>query len=375
MKRYIVMVLSLLLLAAMTACGDSPRAATAGSETGAPTQSPSETTLPETQPLETVAVAYDALVERLFCLVSNPYDVGDTAPGELGVIEAARSLEGKAGEAIGYHIGDLNGDSIPELAVGTLPEYGGQIHSLYTLVEGRPQLVFEGWYRSSYRYLGKGRFFYIGASSAVETGQGFFSLSQDATTLICEEFYFTHAANENASDIQVYFNTTGSWDIGQSQLTQIPVEDFWSWNPEQADLSLTTFFDYGTQRRKDTANGPIHVQWGESALPGLENYLEYVADEEYAAPVLITTERTVTDFELVYLTLREVYEDGTVSYDADPVYSLESLTPECPLVAHLSFPGDLSAYGISFVDTDGTTHRLTVQVSGKDGSLLLQETD
>lgn len=186
MKRYIAMVLSLLLLAAMTACGDFPRAATAGSETGAPTQSPSEPILPETQP--------------------------------------------------------------PEM--------------------------------------------------------------QPSETL-----------------------------------------------------------------GEDAAEVPVRVQWGELIVPQLHDYIEFVADVEYAAPVLITTERTVTDFELVYLTIREVYEDGTVSYDADPVYSLESLTPERPLVAYLSFPGDFSTYGISFVDTDGTTHRLTVQVSGKDGSLLVQETD
>lgn len=374
MKQYITILLCLLLLAAMTACAASPADATSVSETSSLTVASSEPTVPETQPTEAPVIGYDALLERFFFLVSHPYDVTDLAPGELGIIEAARTMEDNAPNAIGYYIGDLSGDGIPELAVGTLPEYGGQINVLYTLVDGQPQLVFEGWYRSSYRYLKSGLFFYCGASSASETGQGFFSLSQDATTLTCEEFYFTHAGEEDASLIQVYYNTTGSWDIGQSQLTQIPAEDFWSWNPECGDLSMTTFLDYRLEQLYDTSDEPLHVQWGNSVVPGLKNYREYVVDEEYADQVLFTTDRTLTNFELSRLTILDVSDDGVFSYSAEPVYSQDCLTPGCPLLIQICFPGDMSAYGISFVDTygDGQTHWLRIMVSGKDGSLLLE---
>lgn len=377
MKRNVTILLYFLLLVTMTACAASPADTTPVSETTAPTAASSEPTVPETQPTEAPGSGYDALLERFCSLVWQPHDVTDIAPGELGIIEAARTMEDHAPNAIGYYIGDLSGDGIPELAVGTLPEYGGQINALYTMVEGQPQLVFEGWYRSSYRYLKSGLFFYCGASSASETGQGFFSLSQNGTTLTCEEFYFTHASQEDGSAIQVYYNTTGSWDIGQSQLTQIPVEDFWSWNPECGDLPMTTFLDYGLEQGYDTSDEPLHVQWGNSAVSGLNNYQEYVVDEEYADQVLFTTDRTLTNFELSRLTILDVSDDGVVSYSAEPVFSQDRLTPEYPLLIQICFPGDMSAYGISFVDTygDGQTHWLRIMVSGKDGSLLLENAD
>ena len=51
-------------------------------------------------------------------------------------------------------------------------------NALYTLVDGKPELVFEGWYRNSYVYMGDGHFYYYGANSAAENGQGVFYLTK-----------------------------------------------------------------------------------------------------------------------------------------------------------------------------------------------------
>ena len=77
------------------------------------------------------------------------------------------------------------------------------------------------------------------------------------------------------------------------------------------------------------------------------------------------------------LTIQEIYEDGTVSYASKPIYSLDRLTPERPLVVCMTFPGDTPTYGISYVDEsgDGMMHHLTVEISGEDGTLLLRESD
>lgn len=100
-------------------------------------------------------------------------------------------------------------------------------------------------------------------------------------------------------------------------------------------------------------------------------------DGEYATDVLFAAKRSVTDFELMWLTIQEISEDGTVSYDSKPIYSLDRLMPERPLVVRMTFPGDAPTYGISYVDEsgDGMKHKLTVEVSGEDGTLLLRETD
>ena len=197
-----------------------------------------------------VGTAYEELVERFYNLASDPYSIVDIAEyGEFGVIESARSMEENALAGIGYTIEDLSGDGIPELVVGTLPEYGGQINAVYTLVDDCPEFVFEGWYRSSYSYLGDGRFYYYGSSGASETGQGYYSLSKDGTTLNCEEFYFTHAEREDYSDLKVYYNTTGSWDIKASEESDMTLDMFWDLEPfSSEELSLTSFADYELER-------------------------------------------------------------------------------------------------------------------------------
>lgn len=153
-------------------------------------------------------------------------------------------------EALGYAVVDLSGDGVPELAVASLPEYGGeispfgpqggQVFVLYTLVDGQPQYVFEGWHRNSYSYIGEGRFFCYGSNSAEETCLGFYALSGDGTALEVENFYFTGPEDENW-DISIYRNTTGSFDPAQSQKMEMTLGDFWALAPEPQDLPLSPF--------------------------------------------------------------------------------------------------------------------------------------
>lgn len=385
MKKRIALCLALLLLAALTACASTSRPDTG---TEPPTEGTSEPaspdTLPDEQPSEQpdaqtpeLAARYDELVERFYALVVDPYGFTDIAEyGELGVIESARSAGDGALDALGYTIEDISGDGVPELVVGTLPEFGGQTNAVYTLVDGQPQFVLEGWYRSSYVYMGDGHFFYYGSSSAAETGQGVFYLTKDGTALECESFLFTSPNSDD--DLDVYYNETGSWDTTESEKSDMTAEEFWALDPAGSGLPLTSFHDYAALRfggAKALDEAPVQVQWGELQVPGLTDYEKFVADDgEYSAEVLFTTERTVADFELVALTIGEVYDDGTVSYLTEPLYSMDVLTPEHPLVVRMSFPGDSPAYGISYTDEDGAIHRLTLEISGEDGTLLLTET-
>ena len=77
--------------------------------------------------------------------------------------------------------------------------------------------------------------------SASETGQGFYRLTDDGTALICEEFYFVKILDGDESDVTVYYNTTGSWDIEDSQETDMPLEWFWAWEPEYENLPMIPF--------------------------------------------------------------------------------------------------------------------------------------
>ena len=121
---------------------------------------------------------------------------------------------------------------------------------------------------------------------------------------------------------------------------------------------------------------PVQVHWTELWMNEDTDYEKFVVDDgEYSVHVMFRAKRTITDFELMQMTIEEVNEDGKVSYDLKPIYSLDRLTPKRPLVVSLTFPGDTPAYGISYVDEsgDGMKHQFSVEVSGEDGTLLLRE--
>ena len=276
---------------------------------------------------------------------------------------------------MGYLIEDLSGDGIPELAVG---ECSGMTNALYTLVDGKPELVFEGWYRSSYVYMGDGYFYYYGSNSASESGQGVFYLTKNGTGLECESFLFTGLNSDG--DLEVYRNETGSWDPAESEKSDMTAEDFWALDAPGDPLPLTPF--------SGTDGGSAN----ESRVPVSVRYLTEAGDVDcdwvtlYDGPdsccILFTTDSRVTDFTLLDLFAEDFTETGAVIFSATPVEldeerdSLPSvMTPDTPVAVQLIFPGDLPAYGISYVDAGGNLRRFAIEVSGYDGSVLLEEAD
>lgn len=385
-KRLILALLAAAMLLSLAGCSG---ASSSSEETAQPDDTVSDTSdtddtaeveekkadRPEVDAID----AYAPLLEHFYTLVSDPYGEYDDIPGEMGVLEAARTMVGDALDGIGYAIEDISGDGVPELVVGILPEYGGQINAVYTLVDGEPQFVFEGWYRNSYSYLGEGRFFYYASGGAEETGQGVVFLTRDASALEVESFYFTQLGGDE--EIHVYYNETGSWDPTQSEESEMTLDDFWAWEPACENLPMVSFSSYaadnGYEYTEHDDGLAVHAEWADDALTEMSDYETFIADDgEYSIDVLFSTVRPLADFELMALSIREVYDDGTVSYAAESIYSLESLMPDRPLVVRMAISGDTPAYGISYVDEygDGMTHCLTVEVSGEDGSLILRET-
>jgi len=389
MKRYAALFLSFLLLVSMTACGGQPAdSSSPDGEESTPTRTPG-LQIPEKGGKKPVGtkdpeqtseqatdpdLAYSELVERFRAIVSDP-DFDSEEPGEMGVLETARNLGDSAPYEMGYLIEDLSGDGIPELSVG---EVYGRTNALYTLVDGKPELVFEGWSRSSYVYMGSGYFYYYGANSAAESGQGMFYLTKDGTRLECDSFLFTGL--NSGGDVVVYSNETGSWDPAESSMSDMTAEDFWALDPAGDPLPLTPFS--GTE--VGSAN--------ESEFPVSVQYLTAVGDEDYnwvtlydgpdACCILFTTDSRVTDFTLLNLFAEDLTETGAVIFSATPVEldeerdSLSSvMTPGTPVAVQLIFPGDLPAYGISYVDAAGILRRFAIEVSGYDGSVLLEEAD
>ena len=308
-------------------------------------------------------------------MVSDPFGQDSDKPGEMGVLESARAAGDNAVYEMGYLIEDLSGDGIPELAVGGL---NGMTNALYTLVDGKPKLVFEGWYRSSYVYMGDGHFYYYGANSAAENGQGVFYLTKDGTGLECESFLFTGLNRDG--DLDVYYNETGSWDPAESEKSDMTAEDFWALDPAGEPLPLTPFS--GTE--VGSAN--------ESRVPVSVRYLTEAGDVDYdwvtlydgdgAASLLFTTDSPVRSFTVLTLELTDFTETGAAIFSATPVVLEEGLdslpevmTVDTPVAVQLGFMGTIPNYGISYVDGGGNLRRFALVQSGYDGSVLLDEAD
>lgn len=208
---------------------------------------------------------YHELLERFYLLVSNPGSNMDTAnDGEYGVMESAQGMGKDALNGIGYLIEDLSGDGVPELVVGSLREYGGEVYALYTIADNKPELVLEGWARNSYiyvnAYVGDSSCFYnYGSNSATESGQGIFTLSRDGRELEWRWFYFTHAKDDNPDNVTVYVNNTGSWEPKESDLADMTLDEysellsaplvesmpsFWGLNCTESGLDLTPFSEF-----------------------------------------------------------------------------------------------------------------------------------
>lgn len=132
MKRYATFFLSILLLAALTACGSG---SSPSGKDAPPVRTPMGTK--GTEQTSDLEQAYSDLVERFRTLVSDPFGQDSDEPGEMGVLETARGMGDDAPYEMGYLIEDLSGDGIPELAVGGLR---GMTNALYTLVDGNRKL-------------------------------------------------------------------------------------------------------------------------------------------------------------------------------------------------------------------------------------------
>ncbi len=100
--------------------------------------------------------------------------------------------------------------------------------------------------------------------------------------------------------------------------------------------------------------------------------VEMQADED-AVTVVFFTDSPVTDFTILALQLEDVDEDGTAVYKTEERLNAGELTPEEPIAVDLSFYGDMPNNAISYVDQDGATRCLAVEISGMDGSLNLFE--
>lgn len=273
MRKRNLLFISFLLAASLTACGKTKLVeSNNGAETiaEAVTSAEAENTYEAENTAETAATdaeliagteslgavsetrsitttAYDDLILRFSLLADDPhsFSLTDTdGSGEMNYLITATEMEdnygGKASDMTGYALKDLNYDGIPELAIGTVNEYGAFLTDLFTLVNGKPHMVF-GEFGENYARVKNGSFFYDDYHSASEYGKGIYYFNNDGTALVCNEFYFIRALDGDDADAIVYYNMSGSWEIEDSTESSVSVDDFYAWKPEYDYLPIIPF--------------------------------------------------------------------------------------------------------------------------------------
>ena len=108
----------------------------------------------------------------------------------------------------------------------------------------------------------------------------------------------------------------------------------------------------------------------------LKKYTKYesytLSKDEPVIQVLFITDRTVTDVKLLELSFKDMDDDGNAAYDTKVLHKVDKVTKDRPLLVDLTFYGTIPHWGISYKDADGT-HTCALTVSGKDGSLIVEE--
>lgn len=93
--------------------------------------------------------------------------------------------------------------------------------------------------------------------------------------------------------------------------------------------------------------------------------------DEYAFYAVFRSDVRITDVKVLGLTFLDADENGNITFDREVLHTVEEIGPDFNLAVHLTSDGSIPAYGISYVDTDGTQKAFSVNMSGEDSSLYL----
>ena len=274
---------------------------------------------------------YDDILQEMYRIVTDE-EYADTLqednPAYLGISMARADIDGS--EALGYCMEDLNRDGVPELLVGYCGQsddtpYSHILYAAYTCQDNAPILLYSGWYRNAFYYLGDGRFLNCGSNSAASSFYATYVLKPGETELTCEDYWFSEGilTVDGEVTIEYYHNTIGEYATDESEKLDISDDDFWQKEDELAtgikQLTLISFTDYGEQKGYQTAGSgseaeaAVHVQWYADAARPPKTYDTFVAAEgEYAADALFTTDHVVNSFELFALKVLDITEEHRV---------------------------------------------------------------
>lgn len=146
-----------------------------------------------------------------------------------GIHEAVVSCDTADGrmKAIAYCVMDVNEDGVDELLIvdTVWPEPGNvRILDMYTLVEGTPVKVIEGWARNRFYLLDDGKIYSSGSGGAAYSIEELLEFASGAIKLTPKELYFTYPKDDDMNNGGYYYSGDGIYDV--SVATEISEDEF-----------------------------------------------------------------------------------------------------------------------------------------------------
>lgn len=316
----------------------------------------------ETSETKDYEALYQSTLDHYYEILLYQTLDGEDGRGDDGIMEVVMMFQDEAISNIGYSIEDISGDGVLELIIGLIDGTG--IYDVYTLVDDKPQFVFEGWMRNYIERIEDNHFFGFGSNGAIYSITYAFHLSEDGTEVIYDDYCFSYEKNEDYTDVGFYRNTTGEWNPEVSE--EMDEDEYWNKYDEYSQNKKP--FTFNCLKDFDT-NVPVFTVKEMEDLTGKE-FVEF-GNETSLSHLQFECTKTVEDFTLIRLTVEDMDDYGNVTFSYEPLLEQGLLEANVPFVANVTFMGDLPEYGITYTDHRGVLRVFGVEVSGMDGSLHL----
>lgn len=230
----------------LSICGCGSNKGDTGADTELPVEETQDYVMPE---------AYTSVLDKAFWLLVDYDSEYACDDGEVGIVEAKIGKEpAEALSKIGYACIDFGQNGTKELVIAEEgSDSGDRILAVYTIKNDRAILLFEGYDRSRYYYMGDNTFYYEGSGGAAYTVFGTYTIEDDGITVSATDYYFSDFKEIDDLDSYGWFhNTSGEYSIEASEEVTFsnddePFEMMEEYLKKTKSLDLTMFSDYESE--------------------------------------------------------------------------------------------------------------------------------
>ncbi|MCR5637246.1 MAG: hypothetical protein K6F97_00130, partial [Lachnospiraceae bacterium] len=340
---------------------------------------------------------YPELIKSYYDFVANYNPHSEDLTINEGFNGVKESILGRTNEealeSLGFTVEDLNNDGIDELVIGSLESdedanYANQIYALYTCVDNKPVLVFEGWARNRHYFISSDTYYYEGSNGAMYSIFGSAKFAPGDTELSDYDYYFTYDDPTGFSDMLFYHNNNGVFDPSESTLLDTSDDDFWCNRDYFVDqlinydlAPLTQYYIYTKTAAPEPVDVPAeeHTECAitistpsQELLDSNEGFVYFEDDDsEYASYVMFSCSEELSFFSYDALELFGTDLEDGLSY-IECLYTAEPFTPDQPLIVRVEF-FDTPHNGFSYTDKNGRLRHFILTMSGEDGSIIASE--